>query len=277
MACAVPDNLATPTMETIPYELLLHIFTLLDAPRASTSHLLDEPTFTLTHSAVSDLKSVSLVSRRWRKGILPKLFKHARVIVPKSNIPTADLQQMIRPFLDFVAGHSLTKAVSSFTLLLEHKNIPYKLNDVTQSKAIEEFWNTLFAAIDLTDLLIVAPVEVLAILTSCHITILDSWVLDCPCHYIRLQRPSLNGRAAADDSKLPEQNDDEDSRNGQDVLATGTSDDVKTPSPSSLFAVRPWTSLLLNEGSFIKAYTTYEFYLRALPSVSNMCLCDSER
>lgn len=271
----MPGNLATPAMETLPYELLLHIFKLLDAPRASTSRLLDEPTFKLTHSAVLDLKSVSLVSRRWRKGILPKLFKHARVIVPKSNIPATNLQQMIRPFLDFVAGHSLTKAVSSFTLLVEHKNIPYKLNDVTQSRAIEEFWNTLFGAIDITDLLIVAPVEVLAILTSCHITILDSWVLDCPCHYLRLQRPSLNRRAAADDNKPPEQNEVENLDNGQEVLATGTSDNAP-PCPSSLFAVRPWTSLLLNEGSFIKAYRTYEFYLRSLPSVSNICLCDSE-
>lgn len=272
----MPDDLACPTMGTIPSELLSHIFTFLDAPRTSTSHLLDEPSFNLTHAAVLDLKSVSLVSRRWRRAILPALFKHARIIVSKSDMPTTDFQQMIRPFLEFVAGHSLSKAICSFTLLMEHKNIPYKLNDMAQSGAIGEFWNTLFAAIDITDLLIVAPVEVLAILTSCHITIVDSWALDCPCHYLRLQRPSLSGPAATENNGLPKQNDGEDSNNGQGESTTDTSYNVLAASPSSLFAVRPWTSLLLNEGSFIKAYATYEFYLRALPSVSSICLFDNE-
>jgi hypothetical protein len=37
---------------------------------------------------------------------------------------------------------------------------------------------------------------------------------------------------------------------------------------SALFDVRPWTTLLLNEGSFIRAFATYEFWLRQPPSVS---------
>jgi hypothetical protein len=36
---------------------------------------------------------------------------------------------------------------------------------------------------------------------------------------------------------------------------------------SALFDIRPWTNLLLNEGSFIRAYATYEFWLRQPPSV----------
>lgn len=38
---------------------------------------------------------------------------------------------------------------------------------------------------------------------------------------------------------------------------------------SALFDIRPWTNLLLNEGSFIRAYATYEFWLRQPPSVSS--------
>ena len=37
---------------------------------------------------------------------------------------------------------------------------------------------------------------------------------------------------------------------------------------STLFGIRPWSTILLNEGSFIKAYSTYEFWLRQAPSVS---------
>jgi hypothetical protein len=37
---------------------------------------------------------------------------------------------------------------------------------------------------------------------------------------------------------------------------------------STLLQGRPWSELLLNEGSFIKAYATYEWWLRLPPSVS---------
>jgi len=37
---------------------------------------------------------------------------------------------------------------------------------------------------------------------------------------------------------------------------------------STLFDVHPWTALLLNEGSFIRAFSTYEFWSRQPPSVS---------
>ncbi|TAQ88969.1 hypothetical protein B7494_g2703, partial [Chlorociboria aeruginascens] len=36
---------------------------------------------------------------------------------------------------------------------------------------------------------------------------------------------------------------------------------------STLFAIRPWTKLLLNEGSFIRVYCTYEWWHRATPSI----------
>ena len=39
---------------------------------------------------------------------------------------------------------------------------------------------------------------------------------------------------------------------------------------SALFEIRPWSTLLLNEGSFIRAYATYEFWLRQPPSVGRL-------
>jgi hypothetical protein len=38
--------------------------------------------------------------------------------------------------------------------------------------------------------------------------------------------------------------------------------------PSALFQIRPWSTLLLNEGSFVKAYSSYAFWERIAPSVS---------
>jgi hypothetical protein len=43
--------------------------------------------------------------------------------------------------------------------------------------------------------------------------------------------------------------------------------DLRRAKSSALFNIRPWTNLLLNEGSFIRAYATYEFWLRQPPSV----------
>lgn len=44
--------------------------------------------------------------------------------------------------------------------------------------------------------------------------------------------------------------------------------DILPERKSSLWELRPWSSLLLNEGSFIRAYASYEFWLRQPPSVS---------
>jgi hypothetical protein len=41
---------------------------------------------------------------------------------------------------------------------------------------------------------------------------------------------------------------------------------------SAVFDVRPWTTLLLNEGSSIRAFSTYEFWQRQPPSVSKSAL-----
>jgi hypothetical protein len=43
--------------------------------------------------------------------------------------------------------------------------------------------------------------------------------------------------------------------------------DLPRAKSSAVFDIRPWTNLLLNEGSFIRAYATYEFWLRQPPSV----------
>jgi hypothetical protein len=45
---------------------------------------------------------------------------------------------------------------------------------------------------------------------------------------------------------------------------------IRPEQSSTLFNIRPWSSLLLNEGSFIKAFSTYEFWLRQAPSVSEI-------
>lgn len=49
-------------------------------------------------------------------------------------------------------------------------------------------------------------------------------------------------------------------------LSAGTSMISKDEPPYSLLDASPWTSFTLNEGSALKCYTTYEYFLRRTPS-----------
>ena len=53
---------------------------------------------------------------------------------------------------------------------------------------------------------------------------------------------------------------------------TDTETDAVGQESSELFEIRPWSKLLLNEGSFIRAYATYEYWLRQPPSVGPVSL-----
>lgn len=262
------DNLSPPaTIQTIPNELLVHIFGFLDGPHPSSLALLDEPTLDVTQAGVADLKAVSLVSKQWRQAILPVLFRHARFVVTKSNGVRPALKREIEPFLDFARQGSLYQIITSLTLVVEDKKVerPYVWDN------IGTFWEALFEAIDPAELLIVAPVEALGALTSCDIDMEDAWAIDSPCQYLRLQKPPVHNNTLSGNIALPGESGNNTSH---DTNAPKAQDDSKFSSSSeypSLFEIRPWSSILLNEGSFIKAYSTAEFWIRQPPSVGDIC------
>ena len=282
------------TMEDLPNELLSHMFGFLDINRPS-EHLLDEPTFDLTAGKARDLKTLSYVSKRWREVIRPILFKHARFVVERRRDETeeCDLFTEIKPFLEFVSKNALAKIIKTFVMVMNYRNItgdryvPENSHDLFAT-----FWRRLFTAIDPVELLIVAHPLLLGSFTSCFVFEGDSWNLDCPCHYLRLRHPStppsqpeanenrsdeVAAAAATADSGSDSANAATDTLSEISTAATeGTLDselepwEIHYPQTSTLFEIRPWSSLLLNEGSFIKAFSTYEFWLRQAPSVSNL-------
>lgn len=317
------------TIEDLPNELLSHILGFLDIPRPSAD-LHDEPTFELTDAETADLKASSCVSKRWRQAILPLLFKHARFVVgePQPKMPIRNLNREIQSFMEFVNRNTLLKIITTFVLVVKDMTITgddngpkYKL-DIFAS-----FWRSLFEAIDPVELLIIAYPTVLGALTSCRVNVGELWNFDCPCHYLRLRRPSplpsqlAVSNKAIDLSKyrpvseahnivepdtsikdpiknIPEDllkresaattlNDSLESSDGQTANEPASAfSDIKEvldaghdsweaelepwqtyPQSSTLFKIRPWSSILLNEGSFIKVYSTYEFWNRKAPSV----------
>ena len=266
-----------PPVELLPNELLANIFEFLDSPKPSSSEsvLHDEPHFNLTKSDNAPLKAASCVSKRWRRGTIPLLFKHAQLVVDEKKAPwsRSTLDWMIQPFFDFVGDHQLRRIIQSFTFIVHEKKLANIVNKQEISKGFLPFWGRLFQVIDPQELLVVAPVVALGSLTNCRVYESDAWNFDCPCHYLRLQ---ISPKASTRIAKAPKE---------QQMLPKPASEDAQASAPAaplsplvkeepeelpkvSLWKIRPWTSLLLNEGSFIRAYATYEFWQRQPPSVS---------
>jgi hypothetical protein len=318
---ASEQRFLTP-IEALPMEILTTVLGYLDVPQPSTLALQEEPHFKLTESENTTLKAVSCVSRRLREAAIPILFKHAQFIVPaatvrRSKVRRSTLSKQIRLFLDFVVIHSLQKSIASLTLLVHDPQIYDSVNVDGKPKlnGFASFWKTLFTVIDPLELLIVAPAEALGALTSCHVYLPDAWRFDCPCHYLRLQRPAGSPRFSSSiDEDIPAEQYTEAGLVDQELETESSSDDnisepftedefpvvhdspesferperprtdlevtitaissaedpweVERAESSALFEIRPWSKLLLNEGSFIRAYATYEYWLRQPPSVS---------
>ncbi|KAL6704304.1 hypothetical protein ACN47E_008368 [Coniothyrium glycines] len=70
-------------MDALPNELLIQIASHLDGEPPSITKYAHEPSIGLTYSTSTPLKSLSLMSWRWRKLVLPILFSYARFPLDK--------------------------------------------------------------------------------------------------------------------------------------------------------------------------------------------------
>ncbi|KXJ87740.1 hypothetical protein Micbo1qcDRAFT_167315 [Microdochium bolleyi] len=104
----------------------------------------------------------------------------------------------------------------------------------------------------------------------------DAWSFSIPYHVLSLSRPDRKGGVgcnAQHDLATPINSH---TRLGtterQRAVRTGGQSHRqgsrrRRPPTCPLFTIRPWTSILLNEGSSTKVYRTYEFFLRQPPSM----------
>ena len=272
------------SIHTLPNELLLLIFGHLDGPQPSASHLAvyDEPRFDLTQSGITDLKSISCVSKRWREAVLPVLFRHPQLIITDTKTNGDKLPSEIKLFFHFITQHRLCQAITTFTLICYNQNFKSIYNRDT-SHVLSNFWTSLFGVIDPIDLLIVAPSQALGFLTACPVNVDDSWCFDCPCQYLRLQRRPT--RQVGERTPDPDRDSDQETTSiPTPYLTPNVYGELPNPvgfyeedpeenvfADASVLFDRPWSKLLLNEGSFIRAYATDEFWTRQPPSVCVFC------
>jgi hypothetical protein len=315
------------SLDSLPEELQLLVLEFIDTPPPSSGRLRHEPCLTLTDSEDQTLKCISLVSKRWRRLVLPTLFKYARLrldrpprtewnacpvcnesVAATGRIPAAGqnglgdidryhidmvvaalsqrdisvasgkshletstelsstyswIQRFYHAMLDFLAflqDNDIANAVDNFVLytdqMLEAKlhRFPHEAADKDwRFPASAAFWAHLLAVIDPSVVTIVAPPLDLACLTNCAVDTFGDWAFgEMDYHFLTLSQ-TKTGHAS---TQIP-------------TYASLRSVPTSYPSiaASSVLNLRPWTHLGLNEGPFLKAYGTYEFFERGPPSI----------
>lgn len=303
----LPSHEHQKTIADLPNELLIRIFEYLDTFPASTSleELKLEPRLDLTANNVTPLKNVSLVSTLWREAVLPILFRHVQVVTPQQEPRPGSVATYFEEFLTFLVEKNLQKAVLSFALVCSNKDFSSSTYSAVSINYFRGTWGKLFAVLDPDDVLVVASVEAMGFLTACGINLDARDFFDAPCQYLRLSRASrprvevgqtpidnvedsLEGlRGHTSKHTTVEKPVDLWSRTEEEEKVTTASldelhieqaeavipDDAETSESQSradaeeLFK-RPWTKLLLNEGSSLKVFARPDFWEFEPPSVS---------
>jgi hypothetical protein len=295
-------------VDSLPPELLGHIFSYFDSVAPSDDRLKDQPKDDMLRCADCPLKTISLVSRRWRAIALPILFRHVLwtlegcdQLLAKPNLDAgSDSHPVTRiPILAFLAANDLDRHVRSFTIMVCRKSVPGMPqapspaavtqpppqrgqagygSPVLDSQALQSLvssfatayhednnwlWDLLFSFMDPLRLTIIASPQTLARLLSCMVFVgdVDFFSTGERLHILSLSRSSKPSSGPPQPSSTPEASS----------LATAPAPHCcpghRKHIPTALFTIRPWTHLLLNENSSIRAYRSYHYFDRRPPSI----------
>ncbi|KXT10692.1 hypothetical protein AC579_5059 [Pseudocercospora musae] len=301
--------MATGEIMRLPEELLLAIFEQLEMPAPSDTKARLEPNLSLTSGTDLTYKSTSRVCNRWRRIVLPLLFRHSRIqldAVPRPEWQNRDsfnssrshdalpgafdafevakcikihppphhgrslgeaslhwarqFHHILEDYLAFIATNNLSHSIQSFILLTDrmlpdfNDRYPHRLA-ATQDhryRAAALLWQRLYSTIKPQTIKVLAPPPELVILTNCAIDLFGEWASsDMGFHLLTLgvETPILLHPSATstEPNYIPPQ--------------------YPSVAPSSILKLQPWSHLSLNEGSFLKVYGTYEYFLHGPPSL----------
>ena len=236
-------------VKDLPNELLHHIISYFDIKPPSLQNLKQEPSMLLTCSKEQILKNLSLTCHHIRSLALQVLFHYTRVYLStfsqaKPNSSSCDQSPWTSPaiadFTSFIASNALHVHVSGIFLYTDcdleswHLNIP--------KNGLATIWRSLLRSFKPEFVTICAPPVTLGTLLSCPVQIADAWAFDMPLHLIHLSRP-------------------------QGILSPTCEFNPRVPNVN-LFHLAPWRHCTLNQGSSIKAYSTYHWFDKRAPSIT---------
>ncbi|EMC99247.1 hypothetical protein BAUCODRAFT_31584 [Baudoinia panamericana UAMH 10762] len=170
----------------------------------------------------------------------------------------------LNDFLRFIKRNALDTDIQSFVLSTDSmcsvtpESVTADLESDWCYRAAAAFWQHLLSVLDLSRVVIVAPPTDMARLTNCAINTFDEWAFsDMSFHILDLRLDSGHSRSS---SPLLGQAVDYKQLNSSVRRFPGIA-------PSSILKLRPWHHLTVNEGCFLKAYGTYEYFERGPPSL----------
>ncbi|KAI5856203.1 hypothetical protein GGS23DRAFT_589184 [Durotheca rogersii] len=270
-------------MDRVPPELLLHVFQFLDTRAPSQERLHEQPNndmLDIPSIVIRTLKTVSLVRKSWRILVLPILFRHILWRPKISSLSAFTLNPI--PLLRFLEDHQLDRAVATFTMVVDFVDKEANARRMTpeiRSVDLEWLWDQLFGVIDPLRFTIIAPPTTLAAFMSRMLFLDDAWSFSIPYHILSLARAIRGdchegpldglGEASPPNPQIPPPDTTRASQSTALAAASSTSlaTRLRRPPACHLFTIRPWTSILLNEGSSTRVYRTYEFFHRRPPSM----------
>jgi len=259
----------------LPEELRSHVISYLDGEpsslRNSPSHA---PSVHLLEEEHTPLKNLALVSKGWNRLVKPFLFRCVSLKLGDQARPRETSAQTENPqldgseslicldhwrrcldlsrFLNFVNEHQLSSKIDCLTVSTEV--VLNALRGACTSRLLDvpkRFWQSLFAMIDPIHIVIVAPSIIMADLLCLDIDIGDAWAFPG----MAMKTVTLSRDTVASHSSItqPIFNSDQDS---------GT-----VSSRNGVLKRHDWSRIGLYEGSYLKAYGTYEYFLYDSPSI----------
>lgn len=310
----------TSDMDALPEELKLHIISFLDLDPPSTFWYQKEPSLALNDEDVQPLKTLSLVSREWRRLTTHSLFRCIRIRLDwqggitsppetqsefarsianrkhkfktrlfrgagyprdteyasrqawQDDAPekaarwTATLDTTLTNLLTFLLRNNLHPSVETFSITadgeLDDGTPDYVREEMHCQIATATFWDVLFRHLEPAQVTLVACPSTLASLLNCSVRMLDAWAFPGMHHQlVTLRRPSLTRHQPVAERRTTGYH-----RCESVHLRLGPEDPAR-PALASLLYIRPWTALLVNEGSYLQAYGTYEYYHKTPPGI----------
>ncbi|KAK3170270.1 hypothetical protein OEA41_009657 [Lepraria neglecta] len=217
----------------LPTELLQHIISFLeDSEPPSIQHLHEEPSEALLNSPHHPIKDLSRICHRLHQTTFPTLFTNLKV-----SLDTID------DILPFITQHSFRTKVS--TLLLHATTQALETAKTLSISTDVRPWVRILALIESADphaLTILLPPSAFEYILPYDLRLSDEWAFNIPYQLLHLSHMRDPIRATLDAVPATDQN---------------------------IFQVRPWTHCIYNEGSSIRAYSTYEYFHKRGPSLLN--------
>ncbi|KAL6892455.1 hypothetical protein HDV57DRAFT_182584 [Trichoderma longibrachiatum] len=292
------------TIAQLPNEIISYILDFLDTPSDFEQRQYDDPALipgldhsdgSLSDSPRGNLKSASLVCRLWRRCTLPLLFRNVIwrfqhiIRPPPGQDPLSTVEGL--EFLRFLIATGLDQCVQSLTIVIDYptsaigddlshftsfgvlpSHVPFPIltehdddiviepgpNSRPKAQSNNWLWETIFDHLDLLSINLISSPAILASLLGRPMNLSGCWIFRQRFHILSLSRPAKPVERSPTTSKTP--------------VTIRPRPRIKTTVPCSLFSIRPWESMLLNEGSSVKVYTTYEYFNHVPPSLLNALL-----